>query len=438
MPSPSDRQRTPVAILGAGLTGMSAALRLKEAGVGFRLLEKLGHPGGHAITLEDSGYRFDRTGHLLHLRDAAMREKVLRWIGDDYQTVQRKSVIWSNGVYTRYPFQANTFGLPPAVAFECVMGFLKAHFATDKTEPENFEEFCLTHFGEGISRHFMIPYNSRLWGVHPREITAAWCQRFVPLPKLEDVVAGAVGASERELGYNQNFVYPRLGIGELPKGMAEDLPELELGRAPSRIDSAARRLELGEGPALEYDALVSTMPLPRLVDLISDVPEPVRAAAKKLRCNHLQYLDVALAVPVKKPYHWIYVPEAKYPFYRVGCYSHFSDAMAPPGKACLYVELADRETPKLESLLPEVTRGLVEMGLVDGPADIAFARARRIDYAYVIFDHDYFGALGTVKEFLASRRIIPAGRYGNWNYSSMEDALIFGRDAADAARELLA
>ncbi len=194
MPAKERRPHTPVAVLGAGLTGMSAALALREKGSGFRIFEKLEHPGGHAITLEDSGFRFDRTGHLLHLRDAAMREKVMGWIGDDHRVVQRKSVIWSNGVYTRYPFQANTFGLPPAVAYECVMGFIAAHFAANKLAPQNFEEFCLTHFGVGISRHFMIPYNSRLWGVHPSEITAAWCERFVPLPKLEDVIAGVAGA----------------------------------------------------------------------------------------------------------------------------------------------------------------------------------------------------------------------------------------------------
>lgn len=438
MPPSGTSSQTPVAILGAGLTGMSAAIALKEAGVGFRIFEKLGHPGGHAITLEDSGYRFDRTGHLLHLRDAAMRDKVMRWVGADHTVVQRNSVIWSNGVYTRYPFQANTFGLPPKVAYECVMGFIQAHFAEGKSEPANFEEFCLTHFGEGISRHFMIPYNSRLWGVHPSEITAAWCQRFVPLPKLEDVIAGAVGASERELGYNANFVYPRLGIGELPAAMARELPEIELSRAPVRIHAHAQRLDFADGESLTFDVLVSTAPLPTLVALLTDAPAEVRAAAAKLRCNPLYYLDVALAVPCGKPYHWIYVPEAKYPFYRVGCYSHFSAAMAPPGKACLYVELAEREPPNPEVLLPQVAAGLGEMGLIQRPSDIAFARVRKIDYAYVIFDHNYFDALGVVKAFLADKRILPAGRYGNWNYSSMEDALIFGRDAAEGARELLA
>jgi protoporphyrinogen oxidase len=429
--------KVPVAILGAGLTGMSAALELRDSGIPFRIFEKLPHPGGHAITTEDSGYRFDRTGHLLHLRDEKMRQKVLRWIGDDHFVVERRSAIWSNGVYTRYPFQANTFGLPPAVANECVLGFLKAHFAADKPEPKNFEEFCQVHFGEGISKHFMIPYNSRLWGVHPREITSAWCQRFVPIPKLEDVIAGAVGLNDRELGYNTNFVYPRLGIGELTSAMHRDLPEIELERAPVNIDFEARRLAFADGETLDYDTLVSTIPLPVTIGLMKNAPWDVVKAASQLRCNLLYYLDVALDVPAQKPFHWVYVPEAKYPFYRVGCYSHFSAALTPPGKANLYVELADRNQPDMDELLPRVTAGLTEMGIIQRPSDIAFARLRKIDFAYVIFDHHYFDALGIIKPFLGEQRILAAGRYGDWNYSSMEDALLFGRTAAERARELL-
>ena len=436
MAQPVRSEHSPVVVLGAGLTGLSAGLHLAEANVEHRLLEKLQHPGGHAITLEDSGYRFDRTGHLLHLRDPEMRKLALGWLGGDTVEVQRRSVIWSNGAYTRYPFQANTFGLPPDVAYECVLGFVQAHFNTDKPNPTNFEEFCLTHFGEGISRHFMIPYNARLWGVHPKEITSDWCQRFVPLPKLEDVLAGAVGKNDRELGYNTHFTYPRKGIGELPRAMAQAHGKVEYGRAPSRIDLSARVLEFDD-LHLRFDTLISTAPLSVLMSLVADLPDEVEAASNKLRCTHLYYLDVALATPCGKDVHWIYVPEEKYAFYRVGCYSHFSPEMAPPGKACLYVELTSREAPDLEALLPEVAEGLIEMGLIGQPEDIAFARVRKIDHAYVIFDHNYFSATETVFTFLEEQRVISSGRYGGWNYSSMEDALIFGRDAAKRARELI-
>jgi len=436
MSSAAISARAPVAILGAGLTGMSAALELGRRGVEYRIFEKLAQPGGHAITTEDNGFRFDRTGHLLHLKNDALRAEVLDWIGPDHLQIQRRSVIWSNGVYTRYPFQANTFGLPAQVAYDCVQGFLSAHFAQGKPEPRNFEEFCLYHFGEGISRHFMIPYNSRLWGVHPREITSAWCQRFVPLPRLEDVIAGAVGLNDRELGYNSNFIYPRLGIGQLAQGMARRLPSLELERSPLCIDLDTRRL-LFEHEQVPFDVLLSSIPLPRLLALLDPLPEPVRTAAAKLRCSHLHYLDVALRRPSGKDFHWAYVPEAKYPFYRVGCYSHFSPALAPPGKASLYVELADREPPELEQLLPEVARGLIEMGVIDSPSDIEFSRARRIDYAYVIFDHQYFAALDVIRPFLEASRIISSGRYGEWNYSAMEDAILFGKAAAERAHDFL-
>ncbi|MEO6599597.1 MAG: FAD-dependent oxidoreductase [Polyangiaceae bacterium] len=428
-------ERTPIAILGAGLTGMSAAIELGERAVEYRIFEKLSVPGGHVVTVEDHGFRFDRTGHLLHLKNDALRAQVLDWIGPDHVRIQRRSVIWSNGVYTRYPFQANTYGLPPQVAYECLQGFIAAHFEKGGPEPKNFEEFCLAHFGEGISRHFMIPYNSRLWGVHPREITSSWCQRFVPLPRLEDVIAGAVGLNDRELGYNANFIYPRLGIGQLTEGMARRLPNLELGRSPLRIELGARRLVF-EDTELEFDVLLSTIPLPKLLGLIDELPPPVREAASKLRCSHLNYLDVALRRKARTDFHWAYVPEAKYPFYRVGCYSHFSDALAPPGKSSLYVELADRSQPDLAHVLPEVARGLIEMGVIDSAEDIEFARTRHIDYAYVIFDHDYFTALDEIRPFLEQARIVSSGRYGDWNYSAMEDAISFGKTAAERALAL--
>ena len=282
----------------------------------------------------------------------------------------------------------------------------------------------------------MIPYNTRLWGVPPSEITADWCSRFVPLPKLEDVLAGAVGLNDRELGYNASFVYPRLGIGELSKGLAREVPGIELGRAPRAISLRRRELHFDD-ETVRYDALVSTVPLPVLLRLCDDLPGPVAEAASRLRCTHLYYLDVALNGPCQKPLHWVYVPEAKYPFYRVGCYSNFSAAMAPPNKACLYVELADRAEPDMGKLLPEVADALVEMGLIDVPHAIRFARLRRLDWVYVIFDHAYFPALAAIRPFLEDANIVSTGRYGGWNYSAMEDALRFGRDGAKQAEDLI-
>lgn len=420
-------------MLGGGLAGLSSSIHLQRAGVPHRLLEREAVPGGHAVTVEEQGFRFDRTGHLLHLRDPEMRalaESVLA--PAQFRKLARRSAVFSHGVYTRYPFQANTFGLPPEVAYECVSGFVKAHFATERAPIENFEDFCLSHFGEGISKHFMLPYNQRLWGVPAREISAEWCQRFVPLPQLQDVLRGALGASPPELGYNTSFWYPEHGIGSFSQALAERTP-IELSRAARSIDLARRVLVL-DGEEVPFDVLVSTIPLPTLLRLLSDVPAAVTEAAARLRYTHLHYLDLGLSAPNPNPYHWVYVPEDRYPFYRVGCYSHFSEKLAPAGKSSLYVELADRRAPNLSRLLPEVVNGLSELGLLKRERDIELCRPRTLEYAYVIYDHDYRTALDVILPFLNEQRIISTGRYGAWNYSSMEDALLMGkRAAADAA-----
>lgn len=426
---------TPVQILGAGLTGMSAGRHL---GADFQIHERLGHAGGHAITRSRDGWRFDRTGHLLHLRDAAMRSWIEQLLPGRLLQVERRSRVFSHGVYTRYPYQANTFGLPAQVAYECLAGYLSARDAQDRAgEPATFEEFCLKYFGEGFSKHFMIPYNQKLWGVHPREITAEWCRRFVPRPALDDVLAGAVGLNDRELGYNANFLYPRHGIGELSAALERALPgPIRFEHAPTAVDWRERRIVFQDG-AIPYSVLISTVPLDVLVGLLVDAPPAVTAAARRLVCNPLWYLDVALDVPCGVDLHWAYVPEERLPFYRVGCYSNFSPEMAPPGKAGLYVELASRETPDMPALLPVVAEGLIEMNIIARPDDIRFAEARRIDHAYVVFDRAYYDALEAIRPFLDAQGIISCGRYGAWTYSSMEDALLAGRDAAQRAREML-
>jgi protoporphyrinogen oxidase len=429
-------ERTPVAVLGGGLTGLSASLFLTRAGVRHRLFEREAIPGGHAVTLAEGGFRFDRTGHLLHLRDPEMQALATELLPlEQYRKLQRRSAVFSHGVYTRYPFQANTFGLPPEVAYECVAGFVQAHFAPNKPQPKSFEEFCLVHFGAGISKHFMLPYNARLWGVAPSEVTSEWCQRFVPLPRLEDVLRGALGAQAPELGYNTSFWYPEQGIGTFSAALAARTP-IELSRAPQHID-LARRVLCFDDEEVPFDVLVSSIPLPTLLRLLSKLPEPVAEAASLLRATHLHYFDLGLALPNPNPYHWIYVPEDKYPFYRVGCYSHFSDKLAPPGKSSLYVELADRRAPSPERALAGVVAGLCELGLVKGAQDIELSRLRSIDYAYVIYDQKYRAALDVIEPFLAEQRILSSGRYGAWNYSSMEDALLMGRSAARDAQALL-
>ncbi len=435
-----------VVVLGGGLTGISAAMHLRQPWV---LLEKNDRLGGHARTDERDGYFFDKTGHWLHLRDPYTKQLIGDLLGDKMVRVERKARIFSNGALTRFPFQANLYGLPPEVANECLLGFIQS-WHERKVEgpkaPANFEEFILQNFGPGISRHFMIPYNHKLWGVHPREITAAWCTRFVPIPTLEDVVKGAVGATPPELGYNISFLYPRTGgIETMTRALAGAIDtsrgEIRTGVAPDLVDVEAREVVIG-GERIPYRAIVATIPLPVLLERTRGLPPEVEAAAGKLRCTPVRYLNVGTRKPPPADFHWIYVPEEKYPFYRVGIYSNALPSMAPRGLGSLYVELSDRGPlptgAARDALTRDVAQGLAAAGALETADDLLFADLHELKYAYVVFDDDYYPATETIRGWLESQDIFPRGRYGYWTYNSMEDCILAGREVAQTIDTRLA
>jgi len=420
-----------VVILGGGLTGISTAYHLERP---WLLLEREERLGGHARTDEKQGFHFDKTGHWLHLRDPYTKDLVERLLPGGMVPVERKARIFSHGALTRFPFQANLYGLPPAVVSECLIEFVRAQMDPASQEPaKNFEDFCLKKFGKGISRHFMIPYNQKLWGVHPREITAEWCSRFVPVPKLEDVLKGAVGDVPPELGYNISFLYPKQGgIETLTRALVSRLEggDIVCGANPERVDAEAHELTLG-GEVIPYSSMVASIPLPELVKRLSAPPKEVEEAAAKLRCTPVRYLNVATKVPPRADWHWIYVPEEKYPFYRVGIYTNAVPAMAPPGQGSFYVELSDRgPAPKVESILPDVAQAMVAAGAITSPDDILFAEMKELKYAYVVFDDNYYSSVETITRYLETHAIYPRGRYGSWIYNAMEDSILAGREIA--------
>jgi len=126
-------------ILGAGLAGLSAAASLP--GEETLVLERESQVGGLCRSRVVDGFTFDCTGHLLHLRDPGIREMIHSLLPRAFESVERKSLIYSKGVYTGYPFQANTYGLPREVIRECVVGFVEALLQRGEAEARPAENF---------------------------------------------------------------------------------------------------------------------------------------------------------------------------------------------------------------------------------------------------------------------------------------------------------
>jgi protoporphyrinogen oxidase len=104
-------------------------------------------------------------------------------------------------------------------------------------------------------------------------------------------------------------------------------------------------------------------------------------------------------------------------------------ALAPRGFRSFAVEFAHRGDADRAALIEQALDGLERCGLADRK-QVVLSRARTIPVAYVLFDHQHAAARETVSGFLAAHGVLLAGRYGRWEYSSMEDALLSGREAA--------
>lgn len=417
-------------IIGAGLAGISTALHLDSR---CRVLEKAKTPGGLCTSASRAGYTFDQTGHWLHLRDQGMKDLVGKAL--PMRSIDRVSSIRAFGTFGDYPFQANLADYPPEVRTECIQTLIESLRAKDRPASQDFAAYVLEHFGAGIARHFMFPYNTKLWGVPPDSISFDWCQRFVPVPDWKEIVRGAFFPSNGRLGYNVSFVYPdRGGISTLSAALAGRCTCIETETEVKAVNLNEGFVETDRG-RVAFGNLVNTTPLPRFVGLCQQVPDDVLAAAAQLRSTRVRYLNLGIRGPALAGRHWIYVPDPALSIYRIGSFSNACPGMAPAGCSSLYVEIRNDVDSDDSTVLAQTIALLSEIGPAVKQEMIEVAEFAAIDCAYVIYDHNYRAARGTVLDWLESKGVVSAGRYGRWVYSSMEDALLDGRQAAETIRK---
>jgi len=327
--------------------------------------------------------------------------------------------------------QINTHGLAPEVRRDCLLGFVRAWAHTGEDEAHNFREWVLERFGEGLARHFFFPYNTKLYRAEPAELSLDWVGRYVPKPKLEEVVDGALGLHDTEVGYNATFRYPqRGGIRLLPDAVAERVSSLQLEREVVRIHLAERWLELADGERVGWRQLLSTISLPALMDrVVDELPDEVARARRSLRWVRVLNLALGVAGEAPSPEHWLYFPEPALPFYRVGFPSNHGE-LAPEGHHTVSVELSlDPETGDINEHAGAAERALIDVRLLD-PAKVRVRRVTVVDPAYVVFDHLRRDAVASLRAFLRDRCVTLAGRWAEWKYSAMEDAILDGMRAA--------
>jgi UDP-galactopyranose mutase len=439
----------PVLVIGAGPTGLSAAYHL---GADAMLLEREDRVGGWCRSIVDRGFTFDYAGHIMFSNDPVVHELYDLLLGDNVHWQDREAWIYSHGVYTRYPFQGSLFGLAPDVIRECLVGAIEARFGPiqkDDTRagskrpapeaPANFREFIDRVWGGGIARHFAVPYNRKLWTVPLEEMETSWLGGRVPLPDLEAMIDGALRPAPPPMGPNARFGYPlRGGFQALMDGFLPRLRgSLRLGARVVAISPNRRRVRLDDGTELPYERLISTMPLPRLVDALGkEAPPRLHDHAHALRHVSVRCVNLGVGREQLTEKHWIYFPEDTV-FHRIFVQGNASPHCNPPGGFGLTCEITYSPSKPLpcdgDALIERCIEDCRRVGII-APEDPVWA-ANQLDlpYAYVVYDHGRAEHVDVIRSWLAERDILLAGRYSEWEYYNSDHAFLAGKRAAERA-----
>jgi protoporphyrinogen oxidase len=423
-------------VIGGGISGLAAARALQQQGQDFVLLERCPTLGGLTRTAQVGEFCFDYTGHFLHLsRYATPADIPFAGLNNkDWMQVNRRSCCLVGGQFVTAPIQYNLGELPPSMLAECVESYESRPKNGDRLNV-SFRDYIVNGFGERLADLFLIPQNEKTMAISLDQLSSHAVKRFFPAPDEALVRKGMKASTNDILGYNASFWYPKTaGIGRLVDGLRNGVQNCVVNQNVSAVDLDARTLTTTTGETYRWSVLFTAMPLKQLCEITGD--EALVAAASKLTHSSTISFNIGLRGTLRAEFqdlHWIYVPDRAIPFYRVGFYSSISKGVCAPDHSAIYAEVglspedADR-TDLVKDLQPDVLRKLEELGWIRS-RDVVCVLTHIIRCAYVHHTKDRDYLVSSIVERLRKADVIPIGRYGLWDYTSMEDSIESGRTA---------
>jgi protoporphyrinogen oxidase len=433
-------ERNDVLILGSGLTGLSAAWELGDRAT---VIEREDRPGGLVRTERLGDYWFDHVVHLLYFQDPDTERRIRGLLGNVLAPCPPRAWVETPHGTTRFPFQLNLGGLNPETCVRCLKDLAELTYRPPAQTPRNFEEMLLLTFGRAMCDTFLFPYNRKMWKRPLNKLAPSGFTWNITRPDFEKVLQGAVCPEGRAKAYNSAGWYPRppasspiRGMEVLSAALADQAADIRLQHTVKWIDLETRvvtveRVERNGERRMERlrynDALLSTLPLPRLIRMCEQTPPGLRESCARLTRNRV--ISVALAVEGPRPEapgHWRYYGDESLIFTRLVFLHEFDALCAPPSGWSLLVEITEpAEAPlaDLDVLLQRVLADVQRAGAIPAGSRILAHKFMKIDPAYVVFSLENQPVVAAAQKFLESYGVSSVGRYGNWEYSGMSSCM---------------
>lgn len=426
-----------VTILGAGLSGLSASYHLQKES---HLYEKENKVGGLCRSIHKQGFIFDHGPHILFPKAPYVAQIIKSLLGDNLHFQSREAWIYHKfcDTYTRFPFQSHLHGLPVPVVKDCILGFFNTLMKRD-TQPQNYRDWIIWNFGEGIAKHLMIPYAKKIWTVPPTQMNYDWVWNRVPRLSMDDLLEGALQDNPRLFGFNTQFWYPLHGaIEALPFSFKDKIQNIHLNKKAVRIHVQKKYVEFDDGDKVYYDRCISTLPLPDLISLIQEAPKEVKKASQALMNNSVYCVNLGVKREKISPYHYIYFYEPDFLFHRISFPMNLSSHTTPPGCSSVTTEISYSPTKKIkrENLVERVIEDLNKAKILHPDDQVVVSDVADLKCAYVIYDLNHRKNVTTIHRYLRDNHIFPCGRFGEWEYFNMDHSIDSGKRIAEEINNL--
>jgi len=403
-----------VIIIGAGISGLTAALHVKKP---YLILEKEDHIGGLSTQYFSGEYWFDYGGHYFHFKDKAEIKTFMEGFAR-FSEYRRKSLVYLLDRFIPFPIQSHLSFLPGPVKKKILAEILGSPVQGGSSLGQHLQN----NFGQSLYELFFKPFLSKYYGRDPGELAANMDKGSIPVPDKAGIIAGAKGQRFSGLGYNPHFFYPTHGLKRFIESYAAPVRDrVRLDTEVLAIDIDHKQVRTNGG-IFPYSRLISTMPLNHLLDRI----EPNGAFPPSRHLQHISTLVVNVVLRQKrKRFHWVYLPEKEFPFYRVGFYP--ARGMV---KGYLEKTVTDPAAASSPGLLSEIVFTLHRLGLIEGKEEILHYSPRVIPVSYIVFDHQWPVIVPPLLDSLKRHAVYSIGRYGAWDYTSMSDDVQSARAVA--------
>ncbi|MCR5430054.1 MAG: NAD(P)/FAD-dependent oxidoreductase [Eubacterium sp.] len=487
-----------VIIIGAGPAGLTAGYELlKKNKYDVTILEKTDRIGGISQTVRYKGNRMDIGGHRFFSKD----ERVNEWWANimptqgapsyDDKILGREKPLAENGPdpevednvmlvrnrLSRIYYSNTFFDYPVTLKWSTIkgMGFgttLKAGFSYLKTvfkklPEDNLENFYINRFGRVLYSMFFEGYTEKLWGRHPREISADWgAQRVKGLSiraVIKDIFSKIFSKKNREVETSliEEYIYPKFGPGQLWENVADEITKMggkviqnseveELKTSNKKITTVVAK---ENGVEKEYDAdiVISSMPVNELVAGIKndDIPELVKESAADLPFRDfvtvglkLKKLKLENKTDIKTlgnivPDCWIYVQDTGVKLGRIQVFNNWSPYMVeePEKNVWIGLEYFCREGDDFWNMSDEdciqlAINELVKMDVID-KEDVIDSHRERIQKAYPAY-FDGYKNMDDIIEYLDTiDNLYCVGRNGQHRYNNMDHSMATSFEAVN-------